>query len=317
MTYRPMLALLALVVSFQGYAAQNVGGGSAVVCRDNSNAITYAELVDIYEGINRFGMTIGTDHTSPTELQVQKAIAKSGPPERAIYVAQTYASVFARRSFLPPGIALQLSNDLGQDYAVYVKEGCRLELIGYYEIDGKLRIVKNIYDHLSPSSQAGFWLHETFYRLTREFAGATDSEWARYLVATALATSCDEDCARSALDKVLIEHNAFLALRHADHLAMLEVTTSASDCGSLSILSESYPWWWKVSEQSDHKVRLAKEKIETLKVSPANCGFRVNIKYDEKPMIDRYFDAATLKIPFFYHIGWEADDGTIRYPEIK
>ena len=184
------IALLAFMVSIQGYAVQNVGGGSAIVCRDSSNEIIRAELLDIFEGQKRFGMTIPTYTTNNPDQQVRTALTKlSSKPGLASYVVKIYSDVYAHRVFLPGDIALQTSNDLGTDYTVSIIDGCHLEQIGYYESDGTLRIATNVYNHLSSTAQAGFWLHETLYRLTRTLAGASDSAEARKLVAELLATS--------------------------------------------------------------------------------------------------------------------------------
>ena len=215
MKYRTIIALLAFIVSIQGYAVQNVGGGSAVVCRNRDNAIVRAELLDIFEGQKRFGMTIPAETTDPT-IQVQDALDKLGSkPAFAAYVTQIYTDVYAHRTFLPLDTALQTSNDLGTDYPAYILDGCHLEQIGYYESDGQLSIATNVYNHLSPTAQAGFWLHETLYRLTRTLADATDSAGARKLTAELLATSIPNEQAASDVAKALNEGSSqFFLILH-------------------------------------------------------------------------------------------------------
>ncbi|MCX6108089.1 MAG: hypothetical protein NTZ90_00605 [Proteobacteria bacterium] len=187
-----MLALLALAVSAQGHAAQNVGGGSAAVCRDSNNAIVRDELIDIFDGIYRLGLTIPDSPVDPDQ-QVKTALTSGWEGKRyrdlSAYIANVYANVRASSVFLPDGIAIQTSNDLGADNPVLIPDGCHLEQVGYYDSKGRLSIASNVYNNLSGTGQAGFWLHETLYKLTREIAGATDSALARKLVAELLSPS--------------------------------------------------------------------------------------------------------------------------------
>lgn len=165
------------------------GGGSAVVCRDGSNVIVRAELLDLFEGRERFGMTIPETANDPDAIlsaALTKLAASSG---LEAFISQSVADVKGRRVFLPKHLGLHTSTDLGRDHAVYILDGCHLEQVGYFEADGRLLIATNVFDHLSPTGQAAFLLHETLYRLTRSLAGAEDSASARKLVAEMLSTS--------------------------------------------------------------------------------------------------------------------------------
>ncbi len=49
------------------------GGGKSVVCRDNSGAITSAEVLDLYEGRIQFGLSI-QESPEPKKVQIQNAL---------------------------------------------------------------------------------------------------------------------------------------------------------------------------------------------------------------------------------------------------
>lgn len=195
-----IIAFGLLLFSSNAFATggMSTGGGLAVVCRNGQNEVTKAELLDLFEGRERFHFTLSQSQES-TEQQVEKALRRLKPQYRGT-VKQKYDDIIARRILLPHHIGLHTSDDLGRDYAVYIQDGCRLEQVGYYEADGRLRIAQNIYNHLSSTNKSAFFIHETFYRMTRD-AGARHSATARFLTAELFATSVTDEKLNSDIGK--------------------------------------------------------------------------------------------------------------------
>jgi hypothetical protein len=173
--------------------------------------------LDLFEGRERFGLTIPDDGDDPDAI-LQGALAKlNSSPGLQDYVARNLADTKARQVPLPKHLGLHTSTDLGRNYAVYILDGCRLEQVGYFETDGRLIIATSVFDHLSPTGQAGFLLHESLYRLTRALAGADDSASTRKLVAEFLSTSINTHQLVADVEKSLnsdAQINHFAALRY-------------------------------------------------------------------------------------------------------
>jgi hypothetical protein len=212
-------ALAGLFASTPAMAGgMSTGGGSASVCRetrDGRNEIRTGEMLDILEGAWRLKIKI-RDIPVPPHEQVLSAIQRlAGEPALMAFVRQTYEDIAARKILLNPMIGLHTSHDLGTDQAVYILAGCPLEQVGYYEADGRLRIARSVFDFLSPTNQAAFFLHETLYRLTRTVRNATDSAGTRQLVAKLLSNSLTDEQVTTAVRTALFEEgrNAFIPLR--------------------------------------------------------------------------------------------------------
>jgi hypothetical protein len=218
---RSFLAAITLGLSSSAALAggMSTGGGSAVVCRDASGQITKAIFLDVFEGRERFGYDIPERNGEPSDLARAALANFAAKPAYRNLLEATLTDIETNRVLLPAHLALQTSTDLGNDYAVYILAGCRLEQVGFYESDGKLRVATSVYDHLSPTSQAAFWLHETIYRFARDTADAPNSGKARPIVAMSLTSLVAGDVLIRAMDDVVKEtHAVFVAHdRPVDH----------------------------------------------------------------------------------------------------
>jgi hypothetical protein len=171
----------------------STGGGSAVICRDQNNKVDKAFLLDLFEGRERFGYTI-PNHSSSIDEQLNDALQRiSAAPAIFSVLKKVLANTYNNYVFLPAHLALHTSSDLGTEYAVVVLDGCGLEQLGYYESDGKLKVVSSIFHKLSSTDQAAFFMHEALYRLTRGVAGAFDSSSARKLTAQMFSSTVDDN----------------------------------------------------------------------------------------------------------------------------
>ncbi|MCX6116431.1 MAG: hypothetical protein NT027_02730 [Proteobacteria bacterium] len=185
----------------------STGGGSAVVCRNSENQITYAEMLDLFEGRERFKMTINQSSDSP-DVQVAAALERLNSNQGIKWFLKNLTEdLKAKQSFLPRHIGLHLPSDIGTDHAAYILDGCRLETVGYYENDGTLRIATKVYESLTPTSKAAFLLHESIYKATRDLSGESDSTKARSFVAKFFASGIDETEMTRNLSKLLSVSN--------------------------------------------------------------------------------------------------------------
>lgn len=188
-----VLFILASFYAINMYAlgTETSGGGGAAVCRDQYKNITSAYLLDLYEGKYRFNLNIPQTAQNPDD-QIIKAISKIQDPVIKQLIKQTIADIINRASFLPNGVSLSPSTDLGKDYGAVVPDGCVIEPIGFYESSGVLKISKSIYKALSETDKAAFFVHEAIYKLARDMVYQQDSALSRKLVATMFSTQTIE-----------------------------------------------------------------------------------------------------------------------------
>src|SRR6185312_14471994 len=109
-----------------------------------------AQLLDLYEGQIRYGLTIPSS-TDPVQDQIARVLAKLKGYDWFLWsdVTDKLAEVQAKISYLPEGVIMAPGVDLGDSYAALIPDGCELAYVGYYESTGTLRISKTIYDRLS------------------------------------------------------------------------------------------------------------------------------------------------------------------------
>lgn len=165
----------------------STGGGPAVVCRDINKKIISAEFYDLYEGKVLEGYQINYSTASPRD-QVMKAIERITFNEfyRTVLM-EAIADMLGRFSFLPPGVVMKVSSDLGDEDGIVIPDGCDIEAVGFYNEKGKLRVAQPIFEKLSNTDRATFVLHEAIYMLARETAGAKTSKRSRNLNAALFA----------------------------------------------------------------------------------------------------------------------------------
>jgi hypothetical protein len=152
-------------------------GGQSVVCRDQSNKITSAQLLDFFEAPIMYRQIIQESNKS-VDSQID-AIARK--LENTIYRPETYGRIFndikSSITFVKD-VKLKLIND---SLEVIIPNGCKVEQLAIY-VDQNLILVDNeIWEKLSPTHQAGLIVHEGVYFDARVF-GEKDSRRTRKIV---------------------------------------------------------------------------------------------------------------------------------------
>jgi hypothetical protein len=188
-----LLAVLSSRPAFAGHETGNGGGG--VVCDGEARRV---ELLDLWEGKALKGLVV-EEKATPVLAQIDRAIdifrqaglvhlsERTGALAREMYNAFTTLG----RGRLPNGIAVAPPTDALNRF---IPRGCRLEGIALYndrfstlDIDGQL------FDELTPTSQAALFVHEGLYKYLREEFSENDSTVARNFVACAFSeSSCPE-----------------------------------------------------------------------------------------------------------------------------
>lgn len=179
-------------------AGEKVGnGGVAVVCRTAAGAITSAELLDIFEGVNQMSLSspdrnIGVD----LEIDIAKTRMVSNPSFLSKFTDEL-AAVKSNLVFLPRGIGLEPTNDA---FPVINKRGCKFENVANYSTDGRIYIDSEIFQELKPVHQAALYVHETVYAIARNVQGETSSVRSRKLTAQIMASQPDLQVVKSLME---------------------------------------------------------------------------------------------------------------------
>jgi hypothetical protein len=165
-----------MMISLNIYAAGAIsgGGGKAVVCRDSNQKIISAETLDLYEGRVLYNLNIPS---SPLPMWQLVDRALQVVDDRMIY---SYTYNVRDGMQIVHGSDLQPIDD---DAAVAAPHNCRLEQVANYFTDTKILINGDIWDQMSPTSQAALILHEAVYKVDR-MVGAKNSFRSRHVVAS-------------------------------------------------------------------------------------------------------------------------------------
>jgi hypothetical protein len=161
------VALLTTLTCLAGNGSS--GGGGAAVCRDQDGRIISSQLLDLFEAPYIHGYQIEVSNVNFKD-QIQKKLQKiQRIPFYFHLINEAVEDIGKRFNFLPIGISLNAPQDSGENDAVLVPDGCRLEGVGFYNTDGVLRVAKNTFDHFNETNKAAFILHEALYHLYRSF----------------------------------------------------------------------------------------------------------------------------------------------------
>ena len=183
-----MIAVLSFSTVSASTDSSGVGnGGISVVCRDNADRITSAQLLDIYEGKVRFGKTYDNQLDVDTKVELAQLKLVQHPDFLAAF-QEELAKVKAMMVYIPVGNGLTPTNDA---FPAVFKKGCDFEQLANYTEEGDLLVSQEIYNELATVDRAALLVHETVYALLRK-NGATDSRQARKLTAELLAQNADQ-----------------------------------------------------------------------------------------------------------------------------
>lgn len=167
---------------------ESSGGGGAAVSRDANRKVIEAKILDLYEGEIRFGYNIPQLSTDSL-TQLKTAISKIPDADTRQLVTQAAAEIINQTSFLPVGVGMAPTTDLGMAYGVVVPDGWAVEPIGFYENTGVLKVSRSVFGALTLTDKAAFILHEAVYKVARDTSLKDDSATSRQLVGALFSTS--------------------------------------------------------------------------------------------------------------------------------
>ncbi|MBC7753605.1 MAG: hypothetical protein H7Z71_05155 [Moraxellaceae bacterium] len=264
---------------------ESSGGGGAAVCRDNNKKIISAQLLDLYEGTVRFNYNIPRS-SSPVKDQILGILSKIDDPMFKQLIKQTTVQVLESSVFLPSGVGMAPTTDLGAEYAVVVPEGCAIEPIGFYEFDGSLKLSRSVYQALSETDRAAFFIHESIYKIARDLAFKRESSASRKTVAALFTLNLE--LGNSELYQLFYNPTDFslaylnyhqiglLNLPMVKNIVTLNINIDSSTGNSISVqCSSSYRTTYQAVEN---------QSSANFKMDTKNClSFNLNIisNYDE------------------------------------
>lgn len=172
------------------------GGGNAVVCRSDSGAILSAEVLDIYEGRERYGYTMmeaSGQFEQDYLLSVRSTYRLQGANDITLGSdTREHLSRFMDIvRFTPPGDRLPLLNDRGD--SAKAPQGCAIEQLAIFETflvngaeNSHVRVDTEIWGALDSLNKAALVTHELMYAHERRLLEKT-SEGTRAWVAQVYA----------------------------------------------------------------------------------------------------------------------------------
>lgn len=189
-----------LLLSFNTFAGGDAGnGGVSVVCRDIFGGIKSAEMLDIYEGAQRYDLKFSTKNYSVQVhmLHVKEKLSRYGAYPQFV---ETYESVTARKKLLS-NVTFNLTEDA---YPIFVEKGCLLEQAANYIDPIEFLVSKEIHNRFNNLNQAALVLHETLYLMQRQARPELKSATlVRKLTAYLLSTTNNPEIEESILKQIL------------------------------------------------------------------------------------------------------------------
>jgi hypothetical protein len=189
-----LLAIALVAASADAWAMGKEGhGGAALVRRDAGGSITWARLLDLWEGEARLGLA----YQQAGELEPESVLARAESRIPSAFLP-TYlgALVDVRRAFRflkddpqwlaqngPDAVLPPTEDYFSPDLPV----GSRYEQLALFRPFGPLHVDERIHDVLPRADQAGLLVHEAVYKSLRERAFADNSQAARVLTALLMA----------------------------------------------------------------------------------------------------------------------------------
>jgi hypothetical protein len=208
-----LILISSLLISLSVLAVEkgngSSGGGASVVCRDRDNRIVSAELLDTFEAPYLYGFEVRHSNED-IDVQINNALNKlSVEPFYKALILNLIKDIKSKIQFLPEGISLNAPSDIGESDATIIREGCRLEGVGFYNKEGVLRVAPATFNHFSNTDQAAFLLHESLYftyRVWHEQQARFTSEKARNLTAMFFSHKIDNQSVLSFLKLKILAH---------------------------------------------------------------------------------------------------------------
>lgn len=160
------------------------GGGQSVVCRDQQGQIQTAEVLDLFEGRELFGLSYVSFGSSVDEIISKvKLDNRDSMSQPEIHLFPLIERVQKITRFTGNNVILKPIDDAAE---VVTPANCDVEQVASYVDDNLLLINKEIWDHFDNINKAALILHEAVYRLER-YDGARNSRRARKIVSHIMA----------------------------------------------------------------------------------------------------------------------------------
>lgn len=195
------LALVLLSPSL-GHAEKTGNGGGAWVCRETDGKIRWSNLVDLFEAIEEFGLTLAQYPGSTSEIvdQVVRRISQANPD-----LSNTLASYLKQLNSLepnPPQVTYTDNVLVAIDDSLYrmmpSPRRCAGGSVAYeqvinYKEDGLILVAGEVFNSLSSNAKAALVLHEAIYKFRRDTSGDATSVVTRRMVGMILSTMSSEE----------------------------------------------------------------------------------------------------------------------------
>ena len=152
------------------------GGGKSVVCRNQSGAVTKAQLLDLYEGRSFWGLHI-PESNEPVNLQIDRAVAKLNKDLGATLRVVLKEVQMAIHQL---GVGDKLVAIHDSFHAIIPP--CAVDQLANFFNPSHIAVDSEIWNQLSLTGKAALMVHEALYYLEREF-GLKDSRHTRRIVA--------------------------------------------------------------------------------------------------------------------------------------
>lgn len=179
-----------MVFSAHGFSGEKGNGGVSVVCRNDAQIITSAELLDIYEGRILYKRQYVVDLNDTEEL-LQMALQRiSKFEEFHTRLIREIKAVKKGLIFVSAENELEATEDA---FPPVKKKNCRYEQLANYRSSDEVIVSQEIYDSLDNVNKAALILHEAIYSLRRKSVGDNTSTTSRKFVAHLMAANSDSE----------------------------------------------------------------------------------------------------------------------------
>lgn len=189
-----ILALGSLNATHLSYAGnEGAHGGGAVVCRDSQNAILSAELLDLYEGREEFGLTLTSSEDSMAQIlasMIERAKVMSNRDFSSLYAE--IQQVMAKKKMLANHIGLEPVDD---SFPTIKPKDCKIEQLANYKGDSVVLIDGELWEHLNNENKAALIVHEAVYKILRDRELVRNSRKARMIVAQLFSATASDQLA--------------------------------------------------------------------------------------------------------------------------
>lgn len=180
-------ATLSFASVFTASGAPVLHGANAVVCRGGNGIVSRAEVLDLYEAREVYGLRVPPIQdvvVARTTLLANLHHRFVGISAYPYFLETTIASLHSHFQVLPHGSHLPLLPD---HYPPIPVAGCRIEQLASFDDTGAIQLDGDILAALDGTNRLALELHETVDYLDRKWAHTTDSVFARHLVGLLLA----------------------------------------------------------------------------------------------------------------------------------